>query len=62
MRECKGMWENANEREWTKFCLLAEKAIIIPLAQEFYLALEQKEVTRPFYEMRAIVKVRRVNI
>ncbi|MBA0568180.1 hypothetical protein Golob_005689, partial [Gossypium lobatum] len=32
MRECKGMWENASEREWTKFCLLAEKPKVIPLA------------------------------
>ncbi|MBA0810498.1 hypothetical protein Gohar_002489, partial [Gossypium harknessii] len=62
MRECKGMWENAGEREWTKFYLPAEEPIVIPLVQEFYLALKQKEVTRPFYEMRAVVKVGGVNI
>ncbi|MBA0777634.1 hypothetical protein Gotri_005630 [Gossypium trilobum] len=62
MRECKGMWENASEREWTKFCLPAKEPIVIPLVQEFYLALKQKEVTRPFYEMHAVVKVRGVNI
>ncbi|MBA0839007.1 hypothetical protein Goarm_004782 [Gossypium armourianum] len=56
------MWENAGEREWTKFCLPAEEPIVIPLVQEFYLALKQKEVTRPFYEMRAVVKVGGVNI
>ncbi|MBA0597687.1 hypothetical protein Gorai_007487, partial [Gossypium raimondii] len=62
MRECKGMWENASEREWAKFYLPAEEPIVIPLVQEFYLALKQKEVTRPFYEMCAVVKVRGVNI
>ncbi|MBA0754759.1 hypothetical protein Gogos_019965 [Gossypium gossypioides] len=28
---------------------------------EFYLALKQKESTRPFYEMHSLVKVRGVN-
>ncbi|MBA0562733.1 hypothetical protein Golob_007756 [Gossypium lobatum] len=29
MRNCKGIWENATEREWTKFCLPSEKPTII---------------------------------
>ncbi|MBA0820425.1 hypothetical protein Gohar_021787 [Gossypium harknessii] len=29
---------------------------------EFYLALKQKEATRPFYEMHSLVKVRGVNV
>ncbi|MBA0845152.1 hypothetical protein Goarm_023199, partial [Gossypium armourianum] len=32
------------------------------MMQEFYLALKQREATRPFYEMRSVVKVRGVNI
>ncbi|MBA0575895.1 hypothetical protein Golob_027837 [Gossypium lobatum] len=32
------------------------------MVQEFYLALKQREATRPFYEMRSIVKVRGVNV
>ncbi|MBA0789032.1 hypothetical protein Gotri_025094 [Gossypium trilobum] len=29
---------------------------------EFYLALKQKEATRPFYEMHSLVKVKWVNV
>ncbi|MBA0682228.1 hypothetical protein Goari_023963, partial [Gossypium aridum] len=25
MRNCKGIWENATEREWKEFCLPAEE-------------------------------------
>ncbi|MBA0746780.1 hypothetical protein Gogos_009269 [Gossypium gossypioides] len=62
MRNCKGIWENATEREWTKFCLPSKKPLIILVVQEFYLALKQREATRPFYEMRSFVKVREVNV
>ncbi|MFQ6622030.1 hypothetical protein Gotur_002604 [Gossypium turneri] len=62
MGNCKGIWENATEREWTKFCLPFEEPIIIPVVQEFYLALKQREVVRPFYEMCFLVKVRGVNV
>ncbi|MBA0793064.1 hypothetical protein Gohar_017497 [Gossypium harknessii] len=62
MRECKGIWENATEREWTKFCLPAEEPTVSPLVQEFYLALKQRAATRPFYEMRVIVKAKGINV
>ncbi|MBA0794167.1 hypothetical protein Gohar_018518, partial [Gossypium harknessii] len=61
MSNCKGIWENTTDREWTNFCLLSEKPRIIPIVQEFYLALKQREATRPFYEMRSFVKVKRIN-
>ncbi|MBA0686842.1 hypothetical protein Goari_014418 [Gossypium aridum] len=32
------------------------------MEQEFYLALKQREATRPFYEMRSFLKVRGVNV
>ncbi|MBA0568371.1 hypothetical protein Golob_005870 [Gossypium lobatum] len=25
MRNCKKIWENATERDWTEFCLLVEE-------------------------------------
>ncbi|MBA0550992.1 hypothetical protein Golob_021896, partial [Gossypium lobatum] len=62
MREYKGIWENATEREWTKFCLPAEEPTVSPLVQEFYLALKQRVATRPFYEMRVVVKAKRINV
>ncbi|KAH1055811.1 hypothetical protein J1N35_033876 [Gossypium stocksii] len=62
MRNCKGIWENATEREWTKFCFPSEEPVIIPMVQEFYLALKQREAFRPFYKMRSFVKVRWVNV
>ncbi|MBA0695897.1 hypothetical protein Goari_002494, partial [Gossypium aridum] len=30
MRNCKGMWDNAIEREWKKFCLPSKEPLIIP--------------------------------
>ncbi|MBA0742145.1 hypothetical protein Gogos_015241 [Gossypium gossypioides] len=57
MKNCKGIWENAIERQWKKFCFPSEEPLIILVVQEFYLALKQKEATRPFYEMRSFVKV-----
>ncbi|MBA0809388.1 hypothetical protein Gohar_025047 [Gossypium harknessii] len=62
MRNCKGIWENATEREWTKFCFPSKKPLIILVVQEFYLTLKQREATRPFYEMQSFVKVREVNV
>ncbi|MBA0796490.1 hypothetical protein Gohar_007253, partial [Gossypium harknessii] len=62
MRNYKGIWENTTERELTKFYLLVEEPLIIPVVQEFYLALKQRETTRPFYEIHSFVKVRGVNI
>ncbi|MBA0730894.1 hypothetical protein Golax_025739 [Gossypium laxum] len=62
MRNCKGIWENAIEKEWNKLCLPSEELIIIPIVQEFYLALKQREATRPFYGIRSIVKVRGINV
>ncbi|MBA0550796.1 hypothetical protein Golob_021711, partial [Gossypium lobatum] len=53
---CKGVWENAIEREWTNFCLSFEEPTIIPIVQEFYLALKKRETTRPFYGMQSFVK------
>ncbi|MBA0839230.1 hypothetical protein Goarm_004980, partial [Gossypium armourianum] len=32
------------------------------MVQEFYLALNKKEATKPFYEMRSFMKVRGVNV
>ncbi|MBA0749361.1 hypothetical protein Gogos_003305 [Gossypium gossypioides] len=62
MRNCKGIWENATEGEWTKFCLPVEEPLIIPMVQEFYLALKQKEAAKPFYEMRSFEKVIGFNV
>ncbi|MBA0864806.1 hypothetical protein Goshw_006358 [Gossypium schwendimanii] len=62
MRSCKRIWENAIEREWTKFCLPFQEPTIIPIMQEFYLALKQREATRPFYGMQFFVKVRGTNV
>ncbi|MBA0748102.1 hypothetical protein Gogos_004954 [Gossypium gossypioides] len=62
MRNCKGIWENAIGREWTKFYFPSEEPVIIPMVQEFYLALKQRKVSRPFYEMRSFVKFRGVNV
>ncbi|MBA0823425.1 hypothetical protein Gotur_002858 [Gossypium turneri] len=62
MRNYKGIWENASEREWMKFCLLAEESLIIPVMQDFYLALKQRESVRPFYKMCSFVKVKGVNV
>ncbi|MBA0687175.1 hypothetical protein Goari_014730 [Gossypium aridum] len=62
MRNCKGIWENPIEREWTKFCLSSEELTIIPIVQEFYLALKQREATEPFYRIWSFVKVRRINV
>ncbi|MBA0820611.1 hypothetical protein Gohar_028027 [Gossypium harknessii] len=62
MRNWKGIWENATEREWTKFCLSSEEPTIIPIVQEFFLVLKQREAISPTYGMRSFVKVRRVNI
>ncbi|MBA0655804.1 hypothetical protein Goklo_008233 [Gossypium klotzschianum] len=60
MRNCKGIWEIATEREWTNFYLPLEEPTIIPIVQEFYLALKEREAARPFYELRSFVKVRGV--
>ncbi|MBA0573946.1 hypothetical protein Golob_001193 [Gossypium lobatum] len=62
MRDCKGIWENTTKREWTKFYLPAEDHLIIPMVQEFYPTLKQKEVAKPFYEVQSFVKVRGVNV
>ncbi|MBA0694013.1 hypothetical protein Goari_004348 [Gossypium aridum] len=62
LRNCKGIWEITIEREWTKFCLPAEEPLIIPVVQEFYLALKQKEAARLFYEICSFVKFRGVNV
>ncbi|MBA0655845.1 hypothetical protein Goklo_008268 [Gossypium klotzschianum] len=62
MRNCKGIWENATEREWKKLCLPSEEPIIIHVVQEFYLALKQREAARPFYEILSFVTVRGVNV
>ncbi|MBA0662052.1 hypothetical protein Goklo_006250 [Gossypium klotzschianum] len=62
MRNCKGLKEVATEREWTNFCSPSEEPIIIPVVQEFYPALKEKETIRRFYEMRPFVKVRGVNV
>ncbi|MBA0702512.1 hypothetical protein Goari_005558 [Gossypium aridum] len=62
MRNCKGIWENVIEKEWNKLCLPSEELIVIPIVQEFYLALKQREATRPFYGIRSIVKVRGINV
>ncbi|MBA0819584.1 hypothetical protein Gohar_021611 [Gossypium harknessii] len=35
---------------------------MIPVVQEFYLELKQREASKPFYEMRSFVKVRVVNV
>ncbi|MBA0696377.1 hypothetical protein Goari_002931 [Gossypium aridum] len=51
MRNYKRIWEIATEREWTNFCLPPEEPKIIPIVQEFYVALKEREVTRPFYEL-----------
>ncbi|MBA0781549.1 hypothetical protein Gotri_002463, partial [Gossypium trilobum] len=59
---CEGIWENTTEREWTEFCLPSGKPLIIPVVQEFYLALKQKEATRTFNEMSSFVKFRGVNV
>ncbi|MBA0779788.1 hypothetical protein Gotri_003994 [Gossypium trilobum] len=48
--------------EWMKFYLPAEGPLIILMVQEFYLALKQREATRPFYKMYSFVNVRRVNV
>ncbi|MBA0804941.1 hypothetical protein Gohar_004493 [Gossypium harknessii] len=60
MRNCNGIWEIATEREWTNFYLPLEEPTIIPIVQEFYLALKEREETRPFYELRSFVKVKGV--
>ncbi|MBA0646394.1 hypothetical protein Goklo_014365, partial [Gossypium klotzschianum] len=39
-----------------------EEPLIIPVVQQFYLALKQRETTRPFYEIHSFVKVRGVNV
>ncbi|MBA0869865.1 hypothetical protein Goshw_004459 [Gossypium schwendimanii] len=62
MRNCKGMWDNAIEREWKKFCLPSEEPLIIPVVQEFYLDLKQRETAKPFYEMHSFVKDRGINV
>ncbi|MFQ6662399.1 hypothetical protein Gotur_030244 [Gossypium turneri] len=62
MRNCKGIWENTIEKEWNKLCLPSEELIIILIVQEFYLALKQREATRPFYKIRSFVKVRGINV
>ncbi|MBA0756570.1 hypothetical protein Gogos_021884 [Gossypium gossypioides] len=62
MRNYKGMWEIAIEREWTNFCLPPEEPTVIPMVQEFYLVLKEREATRPFYEMRTFVEVRGINV
>ncbi|MFQ6642690.1 hypothetical protein Gotur_018754 [Gossypium turneri] len=51
MRNYKGIWEIAIEREWTKFCLSPEEPKIILVVQEFYLALKEREAKRPVYEI-----------
>ncbi|MFQ6667382.1 hypothetical protein Gotur_033425 [Gossypium turneri] len=62
MRNCKGIWENATEREWKKLFLPFEEPIIIHVVQEFYLALKQREAAKPFYEIHSFVTVRGVNV
>ncbi|KAA3461854.1 DNA damage-inducible protein 1-like [Gossypium australe] len=62
MKIYKGIWENATEREWKKFCLPSEKPTIFCMVQEFYLSLKQREATRPFYELRSFVKVKGINV
>lgn len=42
MRNCKGVWEIAIEREWTNFCLPLEEQTVIPVVQEFYLTLKER--------------------
>ncbi|MBA0681885.1 hypothetical protein Goari_023657, partial [Gossypium aridum] len=62
MRNCKGIWENATERQWTKYCLLDEEPLIISMVQEFYLGLKYSEASKLSYVMCSFVKVRRVNV
>ncbi|MBA0763187.1 hypothetical protein Gotri_012682 [Gossypium trilobum] len=52
---------NSRKATWTSTCN-NYKPTIIPIVQEHYLALKQREATRPFYEMRSFVKVRGVNV
>ncbi|MBA0857080.1 hypothetical protein Goshw_007156, partial [Gossypium schwendimanii] len=62
MGNYKGIWENTTKKEWTKVCLPTEEPLIIPVVQEFYLVLKQREPVKPFYEMCSSVKVRGVNV
>ncbi|MBA0850671.1 hypothetical protein Goshw_004121 [Gossypium schwendimanii] len=48
VRNCKGVWETATEREWTIFCLAPEELTIIPVVQEFYLTVNEREAMRPY--------------
>ncbi|MBA0792963.1 hypothetical protein Gohar_017408, partial [Gossypium harknessii] len=48
--------------EWNNFCLQLEEPTIIPIVQEFYLPLKEREATRPFYELESFVKVKGFNV
>ncbi|MBA0624649.1 hypothetical protein Godav_009965, partial [Gossypium davidsonii] len=39
-----------------------EEPTIIPIVKEFYLALKQREATKPLYDIRSVVKVKGVNV
>ncbi|MFQ6665325.1 hypothetical protein Gotur_032093 [Gossypium turneri] len=62
MRNCKGIWENATERQWTKYCLLDEVPLIISVVQEFYLGLKYSGASRLSYVIRSFMKVKGVNV
>lgn len=49
MRNCKGIWKNPTNREWTQFCLPSKEPLVIPIVQEFYLALKKREESIPFF-------------
>ncbi|MBA0710924.1 hypothetical protein Golax_010175 [Gossypium laxum] len=62
MRNFKGIWENATEWQWTKYCLLDEEPLIISMVQEFYLGLKYSEASKLSYVMCSFVKVRGVKV
>ncbi|MBA0634066.1 hypothetical protein Godav_029730 [Gossypium davidsonii] len=62
MSNCKAVWETVTECEWITFYLPPKEPTIIPVVQEFYLILKEREVMRPYYEMRTCVKVRGVDV
>ncbi|MBA0585656.1 hypothetical protein Gorai_016424 [Gossypium raimondii] len=44
---CKEIWSIVRYHRWERFCLIPKENVVIPIVQEFYVALRDEETKRP---------------
>ncbi|MBA0798047.1 hypothetical protein Gohar_008684 [Gossypium harknessii] len=44
---CKEIWSIVQYHRWERFCLIPKENVVIPIVQEFYIALRDEETRRP---------------